>query len=115
MVGRLRNEHLIVLGSRSGYGWRRLASSQNDDGRPAARFFLADQTQRRLLLVLRPRHSGADVFHTGLHDNYHRPSDVAKLINSDGMTQVTRLLFGVVYELADRPAAMPGYSDGRPL
>ena len=48
------------------------------------------------------------MFHTGLHDEYHRPSDVAKLINSAGMTRVTRLLFGVVYELAERPAA-PGF------
>ena len=33
------------------------------------------------------------MFHTGLHDEYHRPSDVAKLINGPGMQQVTRLLF----------------------
>ncbi len=53
------------------------------------------------------------MFHTGLHDEYHRPSDTAKLINSPGMTQVTRLLFGVVYDLAERPAA-PGIPSGGP-
>ena len=31
MVGRLRDNHLIVYGSRSGYGWRRLLSLQNGD------------------------------------------------------------------------------------
>ncbi len=31
MIGRLRDEHLIVFGVRSGYGWRRLISGQNDD------------------------------------------------------------------------------------
>ena len=31
MIGRLRDEHLIVFGVRSGYGWRRLLSSQNVD------------------------------------------------------------------------------------
>ena len=49
------------------------------------------------------------MFHTGLHDEYHRPGDVAKLINSAGMTRVTRLLFGMLYEMAERPAAVPGF------
>jgi S1-C subfamily serine protease len=49
------------------------------------------------------------MLHTGLHDDYHRPSDVAERINSEGMTRVTRLLFAMLYELADRPAAVPGF------
>jgi len=107
MVGRLRDEHLIVLGARSGYGWRRLASSQNDipglrldfswEFKPNADYYSFFERDIPVLM-----------FFTGLHDNYHRPSDVAKLINSEGMTQVTRLLFNVVYDLADRPAAVPG-------
>ena len=39
-----------------------------------------------------------------MHDDYHRPSDVAARINSQGIEQVTRLLFALVYDLADRPA-----------
>jgi len=104
MIGRLRDEHLIVFGARSGYGWRRLISSQNDDSglrldfswslKPNADYWPFFDHGIPVLML-----------HTGLHDQYHRPSDTAKLINSSGMTQVTRLLFGVVYDLADRPTA----------
>jgi len=108
MVGRLRDEQLFLYGSRSGYGWRRLVSFQNDDS--ALRFDFpwtlkpnADHYPffERDIPVL--------MFHTGLHKDYHRPSDVAKLINTSGMAQVTRLLFGVLYDLADRPSAIPGF------
>jgi S1-C subfamily serine protease len=44
------------------------------------------------------------MFHTGLHADYHRPSDLADRIDTAGMERITRLLFGVVYELAQRPA-----------
>ena len=40
------------------------------------------------------------LFHTGMHQNYHRSSDLAKFINTQGMREVTRMLFGVVSELA---------------
>ncbi len=49
------------------------------------------------------------MLHTGLHDDYHRPSDVASRINSAGMARVTRLLFAMLYDMADRPAAVPGF------
>ena len=42
------------------------------------------------------------LFHTGLHGDYHRPSDDAHTIQADGVEQVTRLMFPVVVELADR-------------
>lgn len=107
MVGRLRDDHLVLFGVRSGCGWRRLLSSQN-------------QTDLRLDFSwsLKPNadhypffENGIPVlmFHTGLHDEYHRPSDVAKLVNSAGMTRVTRLLFGTIYEMAQRPASAPGF------
>jgi predicted metalloprotease with PDZ domain len=41
--------------------------------------------------------------HTGLHERYHRPADDAAHLNREGMMKVTRLLFAMVYELADRP------------
>jgi S1-C subfamily serine protease len=42
------------------------------------------------------------MFHTGLHDDYHRPSDDAHKLNPEGMEMASRLLFGVAYEVADR-------------
>ena len=107
MVGRLRDDHLILYGVRTGYGWRRLLSSQNDAGlrldfswilKPNADHYPFFDNSIPVLM-----------FHTGLHDEYHRPGDVAKLINSVGMTRVTRLLFGMVYDMAERPAAVPGF------
>lgn len=95
MIGRLRDEHLIMFGSRSGYGWRRLISLENNDCglrldfswslKPNADHYPFFERDIPVLML-----------HTGVHGQYHRPSDTAKLINSPGMTQVTRLLFGVV-------------------
>jgi predicted metalloprotease with PDZ domain len=44
------------------------------------------------------------MLHTGLHDDYHRPSDVASKINSAGMRRIDRLLLALVCDLANRDA-----------
>ncbi|MEN6458038.1 MAG: M28 family peptidase [Thermoguttaceae bacterium] len=102
MIGRLREGHVSVFGSRSGYGWRRLISFQNDASRLTLDF--------SWLLVARADHyplfdQGIPVlaFHTGLHEDYHRPSDMADRINSEGLERVVRLVFGVLTDLAGRP------------
>jgi C-terminal processing protease CtpA/Prc len=43
------------------------------------------------------------MLHTGLHDDYHRPSDDAHKLNAAGMESVARLLFNVVVDVADQP------------
>jgi hypothetical protein len=108
MIGRLREGHLIVIGTRDGYGWRRLLSVHNDVSglqlnflwgiKPNADYFPFTEHDIPALL-----------FHTGLHSEYHRPGDVAKLINRSGMEQVTRIVFGMIYDLADRPGPVPGF------
>ncbi|MCE5268893.1 MAG: M28 family peptidase [Planctomycetaceae bacterium] len=107
MIGRLRDNRLTVFGGRSAYGWRRLVSSQNDQSQLKLNFSWS--------LVARADHyplfeQGIPVlmFHTQLHEDYHRPSDTADRINSRGMEQITRLLFGVVYELARR-SSVPAF------
>ena len=47
------------------------------------------------------------MFHTGTHEYYHRPSDTADLISGEGMSRIVRLLFGVVYELAESDEKIP--------
>jgi hypothetical protein len=103
MIGRLHDQHLLVFGTRSGYGWRRLVSTHNDSGlqldfswslKPTADHYPFFEHGIPVLM-----------FHTGRHDDYHRPGDVAKRINGDGMTRITRLLFAMLYDLAERPAA----------
>jgi hypothetical protein len=106
MIGRLRNDQLYVYGARTGSGWRRLLSRQNDELglqldfswelKPDADYYpFFDKGVPALLL------------HTGLHENYHRPSDTADLINGKGMSRVVRLLFGTVYELAESDEKLP--------
>ncbi len=101
MVGRLRNDHLIVFASRSGCGWRRLLSSHNQSGLridfPWGVKANADQ------YPLFEHDIPVLLFHTGMHQNYHRASDLAKFINKQGMMEITRMLFGVVYDLANEP------------
>ena len=102
MVGRMRNDRLTIFGSRSGFGWRRLISYQNEG--PALRLEFswmlkpaADHypfCQRGIPVLM---------FHTGVHDDYHTPRDDANLINHAGMQRVGRLLFHLVCDLADRP------------
>jgi C-terminal processing protease CtpA/Prc len=106
MVGRLRDERLTVIGTRSTLGLRQLVSRQNED--------LGLNLEFPWAVDARSDHStfydfGIPVlmFHTGLHDDYHTPRDDAELLNPVGMQKVTRLLFNVTWELAqrdDRPA-----------
>ncbi len=107
MIGRLRNEKLKIFGTRTGYGLRRLICFQNTEEALKLEF---DWT-------LKPnsdhypffeRNIPAMLLHTGLHDQYHTPRDDAELINNQGMRRVARLLFGMVYELADAEQ-VPGF------
>ena len=50
------------------------------------------------------------MLHTGLHDDYHRPSDKAEKVNPAGLQKVSQLLFRTVLDLADadsRPKFRP--------
>ena len=100
MVGRLRDDRLMLYGSRSGYGWRRLASHGNEEAGLELEFPwdlkgngdhwpFFDEGIPVLML------------HTGLHDEYHRPTDDAHLINVEGMGRATRLLLAITYDLAN--------------
>ena len=102
MIGRLREDRLTVFGTRSGYGLRKLVSRQNEG--PALKLDFS--------WTLEPNSDHYPFFqrdvpillwHTGMHDAHHTPYDDAKLINPAGMSQATRLLFQVAYDLADRP------------
>ena len=44
------------------------------------------------------------MLHTGLHGDYHRPSDDVEKLNIDGMHRVARLLYGIVTIAANEPA-----------
>lgn len=99
MIGRLTEKGLEVYGTRSGGGLRRLVANNNRQGvRIAYNWKMrADSDhypffQKQIPVLL---------FHTGLHDNYHRPSDDAHLINTKGLEDISRLVFHVAYAAAE--------------
>jgi len=100
MIGRLRDDRLVVFGSRTGYGLRRLVS-RNNEGTGLTLDFSWEMKSNADHFPFYQRGIPAMMLHTGLHDDYHRPSDDARRINVPGLGRVTRLLFGIVYDLAD--------------
>ncbi len=105
MVGRLRNDKLIVYGVATATELRALLDSANapmhfaitaqGDG-----FGPSDQSSfyAKDIPVLH--------FFTDLHDDYHRASDVAEKINAAGEARVVALAERVVRAIADRPARL---------
>ena len=114
MVGRLEGRHLMVGGVETGSGFRALVEG-------AAKEVGLD-------VRLRPagtgpsdhsRFNGAGVpvlfFHSGTHDDYHRPSDTADKIDASGMARIAALGRLVVTRIAEGPrpvfAQVPGGSE----
>jgi C-terminal processing protease CtpA/Prc len=100
MIGRLRKERLEIYGTRTAPGLRRLLSEETSgldllldfhwEVKPDSDHYpFIDHGIPALLLC------------TGLHADYHRPSDTADKINSAGMREVTQLALRTVVALAD--------------
>lgn len=99
MIGRMRNGRIDILGIRTGTGFRRVVSEANSELAPVHFDWKIKPDsdhwpfyERRIPYLM---------FHTGLHENYHRPSDDAHLINHDGLVTATRFLFSTLVALAD--------------
>jgi hypothetical protein len=102
MIGYLRNDTLYIYGTRTGAGLRRLLSEQNDESHlnlELSWHFVPNSDSYPLFEKGVP----ALLFHTGVHENYHRTSDTSDKLNAPGMSRVVRMAFGVVYDLAERP------------
>ena len=119
MVGRMQGGRLYMFGTRSGYGLRRLLSGPLPDstidpvdGNGGSDPFWLDFTwevvdnsdhwpflQRRIPAVL---------LHTGLHRDYHRPSDDVEKVNRDGMRDVARYLTALSIKAANEDE-LPAY------
>jgi hypothetical protein len=99
MVGRLRDHRLMVGGVDSSSGFR--ATVQD-----AARGLGLDLSLRGSPFGPSDHstfyRAGVPVlfFHTGRHDDYHRPSDTADRINTDGLARVATVAARVVERLA---------------
>lgn len=113
MVGRLRKERLEVYGVRTSRGLRQLVSRHNAEANLDLDFIWdmkADSDHYSFFEKSIP----TLMLHTGLHENYHRPSDDADKVNYEGVQSVTRLLFPLAIDLAERPETTPfrAYSRG---
>ncbi len=100
MVGRLREDRVEVLGARSAPGFRQLVSRHNT----SENLVLDFNWEMKANSDHHPFYArGIPVlmFHTGLHDDYHRPSDDVERISSQGIERVTRLTFRVLCDLTD--------------
>jgi len=98
MVGRLRDNKLILQGIGSSSAWRRLIEKRN----VAAGFSLTLQDDPYLptdVTAFYPKGIPVLNFFTGSHDDYHRPTDRAATLDYDGTERITRLAEGIILDL----------------
>ena len=100
MIGRLKDHRLEVYGTRTLGGSRRVVCEANAAADLTLDFnwnVKADSDHHPFFAQGIP----FLMLHTGLHENYHRPSDDANLLNVEGMQQVTRLTLQTLLRFAD--------------
>ncbi len=106
MVGKLRDNKLELTGSRSSWGLRKLVARHNQQDLVVDFTWEIQENSdhypffARSIPILMP--------HTGLHGDYHRPSDDSEKLNPEGMERVVRFTFGVVEDLANADE-LPGF------
>jgi hypothetical protein len=99
MVGRLRKSQLYLLGSRSGYGLRRLMSGVATE--PLWLDFSWELHENSDHWSFLEKRVPIVLLHTGLHSDYHRPSDDAEKVNRAGLQDVSRFLLAAIIKTAN--------------
>lgn len=112
MIGRLRGQRLEVYGARSAFGLRAAVVAANNAPINAAGLELSfdwdiseDSDHYAFIAAGVP----TVMFHTGLHDQYHRPSDDAHLVHLEGIEPVARLALGLLLAVADDQGPVPAF------
>ncbi len=98
MVGRMKENRLILQGLGSGAEWKKLVEKKNI----VHGFQLVLQEDPFLPTDATSFYkNGIPIlsFFTGLHDDYHRPSDDADKINYTGLSRITRFSADLLMEL----------------
>jgi Tol biopolymer transport system component len=107
MVGRLRENKLMLQGIGSSSAWRRFIEKRN----VAAGFNAVLQDDPYLptdVTAFYPRGIPVMSFFTGSHDDYHRPTDTADKVNYDGMERIAKFARGLILDTANA-AQRPDY------
>ncbi len=108
MVGRLRENRLILQGIGSSPAWKRLIEKANVVGG----FDLKLQDDPYLptdATSFYPKNIPVLAFFTGSHDDYHRPSDDADTLNYEGLERVTKFARIIARDLV-KPGARPEWA-----
>jgi len=102
MIGRLTDNTLTVFGTRSSPGLRRLVSEANLEAGLTLNFTreLKKNSDHHTFFS---RNIPILMLHTGLHGDYHRPSDTPEKIDSAGIHRVSQLLFRMIDDLGNAP------------
>ncbi len=103
MIGRLRENKLILQGVGSSSAWRKLIEKRN----VAAGFNLTLQEDPFLPTDTTAIYAkGVPVlnFFTGSHEDYHRPTDKPDTLNYDGLERITKFARAIIADLAKGPA-----------
>jgi hypothetical protein len=108
MAGRLRKGQLFVYGTRTGFGLRRLMSGPVEH--PLWLDFTWELEANSDHWSFIEKRVPVIMLHTGLHPDYHRPSDDVEKINLEGLRDIARYLVGVVMKAANEDH-IPTYRD----
>jgi aminopeptidase YwaD len=102
MIGRMRNNRLIVVGTGTSPVWSGLIEELNktagfDISRSESSFGASDQQSFYVhnIPVL--------FFFTGLHSDYHRPSDTAEKINTEDQARIVEFIRTCIDRIANNP------------
>ena len=102
MVGRLRENKLLVQAVGSSKSWPRIIEKRN----VAAGFALTLQEDPYLptdVTSFYPKRIPVLNFFTGSHEDYHRPTDTADKINAEGIARIATFAKGIVLDVAQSP------------
>ncbi len=103
MIGRLRRRQLNVFGARSATGLETLVTRANNryEKESLELIFNWDITPDSDHYPFLKAEIPTLMFHTGLHPDYHRPSDDAHLINIEGIEPVLEVTLQTLLQVAN--------------
>lgn len=104
MIGRLKNDRLTIGGTGTAPEWKELIEKVNDGSfqitEDRSGMGASDHTSFYL------KNIPVIFFFTGIHEDYHRPTDTWDKINYEGQARILRMVQGLVKAIDDRPHRM---------
>lgn len=107
MVGRMQDQTLTIQGTGTSSRWESLVTKYNTDSTFKLKF-VKDGYGPSDHASFYGEGIPVLFFFTGLHDDYHRPSDDADKINSEGIAQIVSYVSKLAIEI-DTTASRPDY------